>query len=67
MKMQVLRIDWKQRKTACEAVANIFKLINDGPTFRVTLPTNPHTVNLPSQKIRYIKKTNNKLSISVKE
>ena len=37
-------------KTACEVQANIFKLINEGPTFRVTLPTNPHTVNVPSPK-----------------
>ena len=37
-------------KTACEAQANIFKLVNEGPTFRISLPTNPHTVNVPSPK-----------------
>ena len=35
-------------RTICEAEANIFKLVNEGPTFRVSLPTNAHTVNVPS-------------------
>ena len=38
-------------KTACEAGANIYKLINEGPTFRVSLPTNPHTINVEPKKI----------------
>jgi hypothetical protein len=37
-------------RTMCEAAANIFKLVNEGPTFRVSLPTNAHTVNVPSPK-----------------
>ena len=38
-------------KTACEAQANIFKLINEGPTFRVTISkTIPHGVNALTQK-----------------
>ena len=38
-------------KTACEAAANIYKLVNEGPTFRVSLPTNPHTINVEPKKI----------------
>jgi hypothetical protein len=30
-------IDWKHQEL-CEARANIFKLTNEGPTFRVSLP-----------------------------
>ena len=37
-------------RTMCEAAANIFKLVNEGPTFRVSLLTNAHTVNVPSPK-----------------
>lgn len=37
-------------KTACIAQANILKLINEGPTFRVTLPTHPHTYNVLTPK-----------------
>lgn len=37
-------------RAMCEAAANIFKLVNEGPTFRVSLPSNPHTVNVPSPK-----------------
>jgi hypothetical protein len=32
-------------RTMCEAAANIFKIVNEGPTFR-SLPSISHTVNV---------------------
>jgi hypothetical protein len=37
-------------RTMCEAAANIFKLVNEGPTFRVSLPISSDTVNLSDPK-----------------
>ncbi|MGA8843307.1 MAG: hypothetical protein WB511_06950 [Nitrososphaeraceae archaeon] len=33
-------------RTMCEAAANIFKIVNEGPTFRISLPSISHTVNV---------------------
>jgi hypothetical protein len=33
-------------RTMCEAAANIFKIVNEGPTFRISLPSISHIVNV---------------------